>query len=90
MNKISIAAELLNERASRTTDATAFAIKVEKDQEGNDKRIIITEDEERRGVPDGTFYHMEDVVDICRPLKLSYWITTRVEDGTATFEVNIY
>jgi len=90
MNKIAIAAELLKERASKTIDATAYCVEVEKDQEGNATRIILYEDEERRGITDGTFYHMEDVVAICHPLHLNFWISAIVEDGVATFEVNIY
>ena len=90
MNKIKIAAELLSERAKNTTDATAFIVKAEKD------RIYLTPDSDRRMDTDlGTFYHMEDVVSICRPLHLSFWIASKVYiDGNgnyrATFEVNIY
>ena len=90
MNKIKIAAELLSERAKNTTDATAFIVKAEKD------RIYLTPDSDRRMDTDlGTFYHMEDVVSICRPLHLSFWIASKVYiDGNgnyrATFEVDIY
>ena len=89
MNKIEIAKELLEERAANTTDATAFKVNVEND------RINLTSDQERRCDLDRTFYHMEIVVDVCRTLHLSSYISTRVrfdEDGKpySTFEVHIY
>ena len=90
MNKIQIAAELLRERTEHTTDATAFIVKETED------RIVLCPDTNRRGGVDlGTFYHMEDVVTICLPLKLSFWITEKMypnEEGNirARFEVHIY
>lgn len=90
MNKIKIAAELLKERATNTTDATAFIVKAEKD------RIVLTPDADRRdGIDLGTFYHMETVVAICMPLHLSFWITAKTYTDAngnirATFEVHIY
>ena len=90
MNKIKIAAELLSERATNTTDATAFIVKAEKD------RIILTPDSDRRmGVDLSTFYHMETVVSVCTPLHLSFWISSKVYvdangNNRATFEVHIY
>lgn len=92
MNTIKIAAELLAERAKKTTDATAFVVTVEKDK----SRILLTPDSDRRGGSFlDAFYHMEDVVSICRPLKLSFWIAARTyadENGNIrpTFEVDIY
>lgn len=90
MNKIKIAAELLKERATNTTDGAAFIVKAEKD------RIVLTPDADRRdGIDLGTFYHMDAVVAICTPLQLPYWISAKTYvDGNgntkATFEVHIY
>ena len=90
MKKIKIASELLNERAEKTTDATAFIVTTEKD------RIVLTADSDRRDGHDlGTFYHMDAVVSICTPLHLSYWITAKTYadaygNNRATFEVHIY
>lgn len=89
MNKIAIAAELLAERAKNATDATAFLVKT------GTVRITLVPDMERRSDMDtNTFYHMETVVDICRALHLSSYITcgtTETRFGIrAVFEVNIY
>ena len=90
MNKIKIAAELLSGIAKDSPDLDAFIVNADK------YRIILTPDSERRrGIDTGIFYHMEDVVSICRPLNLSFFIASKVyvdESGNnlATFEVHIY
>lgn len=90
MNKIKIASELFKEKAENTTNGTAFIVNTEKD------RITLTPDADRRdGLDMGTFYHMETVVAICKPLGLSFWISAkpyvnRHGINDATFEVHIY
>lgn len=94
MNPITIAEQLLKARAESTTDATAFIVTVIKDKKGRKERLVLTADKDRRGFRDNTFYHMESVVDICRPLHLSFYVTSKVnmdeELPRATFEVHIF
>lgn len=90
MNKIKIAAELLADRAERTTDATAFIVKIEDDRNSLD----LVPDMVRRHNDGRTFFHMETVVDVCRALNLNFWITSepaRDNDLFDTkFRVHIY
>ena len=94
MNKIAIAAELLKERASRTTDSTAFKVTVFKDSENEECRISLTADYDRREDSDSAFYHMDTVSEICRALHLSSYLCCKIVDGkfgpSATFDVQIY
>lgn len=96
MNAISIAEQLLKAKAESTTDATAFKVNVIKGKKGRKERIALTADTDRRGDRDGTFYHMDVVVDICRTLHLSSYITTRIvfhgesRIPSSTFDVEIY
>ncbi len=95
MKALTIAEQLLKARAESTTDATAFTVSVIKDKKGQKVRLELTPDMERRGGWDRTFYHMEAVVNICRPLHLSHYLAVKTfedVDGRirATFEVNIY
>lgn len=96
MNKISIAEELLKTRAANCTDATAFVVNVRKGEHNKKEGLILTPDTDRRGDRDGTFYHMETVVDVCRTLHLSSYISSKVyydeqfRSYRATFEVHIY
>ena len=90
---LKIAAQLLNEVAARSTDATAF--KVDTTTVAN--RIYLVPDTERRNKAgdyyraNAVFFHMEEVVDICRALHLSCWIGAEEDDkGNPTFEVDIY
>ena len=94
MNKIQTAAALLRERAKNSTDAAAFAVKVSKDA----NRITLTADIKRRGTGYGTldtFYHSEDLMNICKTLGLFYWISARIETDkngiqVPAFQVDIY
>lgn len=95
MNKVTIAAELLKEKATKTTDATAFKVKVYRDSENEDCRISLTPDRDRRGDLDSAFYHMDTVGEICNALHLSSYICPKIhfdENGNpfATFDVQIY
>ena len=94
MNKIQIAAELLQERAERTTDATAFKVTVKQENDGRE-RIVLTPDYDRRGDRDSAFYHTEELAKICEVLHLQNWISAGIyydenERPRATFEVHIY
>ena len=92
MNKIQIAAQLLRKVAKDTTDATAFAVKVNKTAEMEE--IVLSPDEKRRqdsSLFGETFYHIDMVVSICQALGLHYYFTGRPVDAYhATFEVRIY
>lgn len=95
MNSLTIAEQLLKARSEITTDATAFTVSVIKDKKGHKVRLELHPDMERRGDRDNTFYHMESVVDICRPLHLSHYVTTKTYEDVdgrirATLEVHIY
>ena len=93
MNKIQIAATLLREVAKNTTDAAAFKVVVNKEK----TNITLSADEKRvSGLFSGTtFYHTGKVVDICRALGLSFYISTMAEQDANGFprgryEVHIY
>lgn len=94
MNKYKIAAELLEERATRTTDETAFTVKVFKNSENEECRIVLYPDTERRGDDSAAFYHMEDVVSVCNALNLRCYASPCIKqtpDGpVATFQVHIF
>ncbi len=93
MNKIQIAATLLREVAKNTTDAAAFKVVVDKEK----TNITLSADEKRAtGFFSGTtFYHAREVVDICRALGLSFYISAKAaldENGfpCGKYEVRIY
>lgn len=78
MNAIYTAAELLKERAKRTTDETAFTVELDQDSE----RIYLHADTDRRSSGynnKATFYHAEAVTAICEALRLSFYISCSIE-----------
>ena len=93
MKKIQIAASLLREIAKNTTDASAFKVVVEKEK----TRVYLYPDEKRADCycSGYTFFHAREVVDICRGLGLSFYISTFpiIEEGKrpyASYSVSIY
>ena len=92
MNKIQTAAQLLRQVAKDTTDATAFAVKVNKTEDMEE--ILLSPDMKRRqdkSLFGDTFFHIDSVVSICQALGLHYYFTGRPIDAYhATFEVRIY
>ena len=95
MNSLTIAEQLLKARSEITTDASAFTVSVIKDKKGHKVGLELHPDMERRGGWDHTFYHMDAVADICRPLHLSHYLAVKTYEDVdgrirATFEVHIY
>ena len=93
MNKIQIAATLLREVAKNATDASAFRVVVDKEKAD----ITLYPDEKRADCycSGYTFFHAREVVDICRGLGLSFYISAKAaldENGfpCGKYEVRIY
>lgn len=93
MNKIQIAASRLRDIAKETTDASAFKVVVDKEK----TRVYLYPDEKRADCycSGYTFFHAREVVDICRGLGLSFYISTFpvIEEGKrpyASYSVSIY
>lgn len=93
MKKIQIAASLLRDIAKNTTDASAFRVVVDKEK----TRVYLYPDEKRADCycSGYTFFHAREVVDICRGLGLSFYISTMpiIEEGKrpyASYSVSIY
>ena len=75
MNTLKIAFDLLKEIAAKTTDATAFQVKMDPSK----TRFYLTPDMARRTWDyrhnAAVFYHTKDVVRICQALPgVAYWI----------------
>ncbi len=93
MNKVQIAASILREIAKNTTDASAFKVVVDKEK----TRVYLYPDEKRADCycSGYTFFHAREVVDLCRGLGLSFYISTFpiIEEGKrpyASYSVSIY
>lgn len=84
---IKLAAVALRSLLNDTTPETAVVITVENNGKYGDSIDI------RPAATNlsGTFYHAEEIVDVCRTYRLSEWIGARVDDnGNAYTIVHIY